>query len=336
MKFTTILLILALATSSCSQKEPVMHSFSGFAQGTTYSMIYFDPKGYDQGKVEAEVAEILREFDLSLSLYKDSSVLSMVNRNENIDVDNYFLDAFNKSRSLWEMTGGDFDITVGPLAKAWGFGPDSRKSISDTKRDSLLQFVGMEKVELKGKKLIKENPGIVLDFNAIAQGYSVDVICEYFDNNGFSNYLVEIGGEVRVRGNKTGQGWKIGIDRPADNNFSPGADLQAVVSLNDRSLATSGNYRKFYVEDGIKYSHTIDPHKGVPAKNTLLSATILATDCATADAIATACMVKGVERSIEFIQMHPEFDAYFIYSGDNGEYLTWSTESIKSSIEINQ
>jgi thiamine biosynthesis lipoprotein len=234
------------------------------------------------------------------------------------------------------MTGGDFDITVGPLVKAWGFGPDSRKSISDSKRDSLLQFVGMEKVEVKGKRIIKDNPGVVLDFNAIAQGYSVDVICEYFDSKGFRNYLVEIGGEVRVKGDKTGDGWKIGIDRPTDDNMTPGADLQAVVTLKDRSLATSGNYRKFYVENGVKYSHTIDPHTGYPAKNTLLSATKLASDCATADAIATACMVKGIEKSIDFIKLHPEFDAYFIYSGENGEYLTWATEGIKSSIEINK
>jgi thiamine biosynthesis lipoprotein len=143
---------------------------------------------------------------------------------------------------------------------------------------------------------------------------------------------VEIGGEVRVRGDKQGLPWRIGIDRPEDNNNVPGNDLQAIISMKNRSLATSGNYRKFYVEDGVKYSHTIDPRTGYPARNQLLSATILADECATADGIATACMVFGKDKTIEFLNMHPEYDAFLVYSDENGNYQTWATENLKGFV----
>jgi thiamine biosynthesis lipoprotein len=172
----------------------------------------------------------------------------------------------------------------------------------------------------------------MLDFNAIAQGYSVDVICGFLDEKGIKSFLVEIGGEVRVKGTKGGEMWRIGIDKPVDDNMSPGSDLEAIIQIKDRSLATSGNYRKFYVENGIKYSHTIDPKTGYPAKNQLLSATILASDCATADGIATACMVMGKEKSIEFLDLHPEYDAFLIYSDDKGVMRTWMTEKVKEFI----
>jgi len=190
----------------------------------------------------------------------------------------------------------------------------------------------MEKVELRNDSIIKADPGINLDFNAIAQGYSVDLICLYFDGLGIKSYLVEIGGEVRVKGDKGGVMWKIGIDRPTDNNMIPGNELQAIIQMKDRSLATSGNYRKFYVENGIKYSHTIDPKTGYPAKNQLLSATILASDCATADGIATACMVMGKDRTIEFLGLHPEYEAFLVYSDDSGNLMTWASENLKEFI----
>ncbi len=233
------------------------------------------------------------------------------------------------------MTGGAFDVTVGPLVKAWGFGPDSKRNVSPEIRDSLLQLVGMHRIDIRNGEVLKTDDRIQLDFNAIAQGYSVDVISWYFDGLKIRNYLVEIGGEVRVRGTRNGEEWKIGIDRPDENNFMPGSDLQAIIRLRDRSLATSGNYRKFYVEDGVKYSHTIDPRTGLPARNTLLSATIVAGDCATADGIATACMVMGREKCLEFLQKHPEFDAFLVFSDEKGNFRTWTTEKLKKSISEN-
>jgi len=319
--------------SGCRESKPVFSNFDGFTQGTTYSIIYDNKKSIEPEAMREKVEKILNEFDMSLSLYKDSSLISRINRNEYVRVDTYFGEAYEKSRLVFEMTSGAFDITVGPLVRAWGFGPDAQKSFRESKRDSLMQLVGMNKVELRNNKIVKAVPGISLDFNAIAQGYSVDVICRYFDEKGIKGYLVEIGGEVRVRGDKGGAMWKIGIDRPEDNNIIPGSELQAVIKLKDRSLATSGNYRKFFVENGIKYSHTIDPRTGYPAKNQLLSATILASDCATADGIATACMVMGKDKSIEFLGLHPEFEAFLVYSDDTGEFKTWTSEKLKDYIE---
>lgn len=333
MKFRISYLLpgLLVLLYSCD-REVTYDNFAGFAQGTTYSIVFENNGKYQPATLKKDVEKILHEFDLSLSLYTDSSILTKVNRNEDVTADRYFSEAFSKSVAITRLTDGAFDITVGPLVKAWGFGPDSHKNFSESKRDSLLKLVGMEKVRMADGRVIKDDPGIKLDFNAIAQGYSVDVVCDYLSSAGLKSYLVEIGGEVRVRGDKQGLPWRIGIDRPEDNNSVPGNDLQAVISMKNRSLATSGNYRKFYVEDGVKYSHTIDPRTGYPARNQLLSATILADECATADGIATACMVFGKDKTIEFLNMHPEYDAFLVYSDDNGNYQTWATENLKGSV----
>jgi len=333
MRLTVLNLILTLLLflTSCKEK-PVYLNFTGFAQGTTYNMVFESRDEITASSLQTDVEKILRNFDMSVSLYEDSSVLSRINRNETTVPDSVFTEVFKRSKEISLETGGAFDVTVGPLVKAWGFGPDSQKSFTEAKRDSLLNLVGMEKVELRNDSIIKADPGINLDFNAIAQGYSVDLICLYFDGLGIKSYLVEIGGEVRVKGDKGGVMWKIGIDRPTDNNMIPGNELQAIIQMKDRSLATSGNYRKFYVENGIKYSHTIDPKTGYPSKNTLLSATILASDCATADGIATACMVMGKDRTIEFLGLHPEYEAFLVYSDDSGNLMTWASENLKEFI----
>jgi thiamine biosynthesis lipoprotein len=331
-KLISVLLLLTTVSAACKNSEPVFDNFKGFTQGTTYSIVYDNKKNIDPQHLKQEVEKIFHNFDLSLSLYLDSSIISKINRNEKVVADTFFTEVFKKSALISEMTDGAFDITVGPLVKAWGFGPDSHKNFTESKRDSLIKLVGMSKVSLIDGRLIKSDPGINLDVNAIAQGYSVDVICRFFDNLGIRNYLIEIGGEVRARGTKAGALWRIGIDRPEDNNMSPGQTLQAVIRISDKALATSGNYRKFYVENGIKYSHTIDPHTGYPAKNRLLSATVIASDCAMADGIATACMVMGKEKTVEFLGSHPEFEAYLVFSDDNGNFKTWMSESMAEYI----
>ncbi|HOS73228.1 MAG TPA: FAD:protein FMN transferase [Bacteroidales bacterium] len=318
--------------SSCREKTEYS-KFSGFAQGTTYSMIFENPRRFNVAAIQDEVEQILTGFDLSLSLYVDSSVLCRINRNETDIPDEYFTEVFRRSKEISALTGGAFDVTVGPLVRAWGFGPDAHKNFRETDRDSLMQLVGIEKVDIRNGRILKADPRISLDFNAIAKGYSVDVISRFFDRKGIKSYLVEIGGEIRARGDRGGVFWKIGIDKPADSNVVPGQDLQAIISMKDRSLATSGNYRRFYMEDGVKYSHTIDPKTGYPSKNRLLSATILASDCMTADGIATACMVMGKERAIEFIERNPEFDAFLIYSDDQGNYRTWISEKLIQYID---
>jgi|WetSurMetagenome_2_1015567.scaffolds.fasta_scaffold38128_2 FAD:protein FMN transferase len=327
-KLLSVLLLILPLLSSCKEGKPVFTSFTGNTQGGTYSIVYDNRKNISPLDMKGKVEKILHDFDMSLSIYNDSSLITRINRNENIKVDSYFSGAFQKSLKISEMTNGAFDITVGPLVRAWGFGPEAHKNFSETKRDSLMKLVGMNKVSLKNGYLIKTDPAINLDVNAIAQGYTVDVICSFLDKLGIKNYLVEVGGELRAKGKKGDQLWRIGIDKPEDGNREPGRTLQAIIRISDKAMATSGNYRKFYIENGIKYSHTIDPHTGYPAKNTLLSATILADECATADGIATACMVMGKDLSIEFLKKHPEFTAYLVFSDDTGSFRIWESDKL--------
>lgn len=332
--FTTIILAFALTLfGSCREKKaPAVEGFNGFIQGTTYSIIYIDEKNFNPDDLKVRTEKLLRDFDMSLSLYEESSILCRVNRNEDATADKYFTRVFKKSQEISKITAGAFDITVGPLVRAWGFGPDEHKNFSEAKRDSLMKLVGMEKISLKRGKIVKADPAIQLDFNAIAQGYSVDVVCEFFNSLGIKNYLVEIGGEVRAGGTKLGEKWRIGIDRPEEGNHSPGNVLEAIIRISDESLATSGNYRRFYVEDGVKYSHTIDPRTGSPVRNNLLSVTIIASDCGTADGIATACMVMGLDSATKFIESHPSYLAYFIYSDEKGNFTSWMSPALAERI----
>jgi thiamine biosynthesis lipoprotein len=331
-RILAVLFISGCLLTGCKTQEPVIEGFNGFIQGTTYSIVYDNNKKITPTDLQQKVEKLLRDFDMSLSLYKDSSILVRLNRNEDVTPDSFFTDVFRRSMKISEITGGAFDVTVAPLVKAWGFGPDSHKNFDKGKLDSLLNLVGYTKVSLKNGRLVKSDPDIQLDFNAIAQGYSVDVVCDYLKSMGFKNYLVEIGGEVRGIGEKAGKKWRIGIDKPVDNNNNPGADLEAIITISDEALATSGNYRKFYIEDGVKYSHTIDPHTGYPSKNPLLSATIIASDCATADGIATACMVMGKDKAMQFITDHPEYKAYLIFSDEKGNFVTWMSPALKENV----
>jgi len=326
------LLFLGLFTSGCTDNKPVIANFAGLAQGSTYSIVYDNKKNIDPAELRKKVEKTLSDFDMSLSLYKDSSIISKINRNEDVVPDSFFTEVFRKSVLVSEMTDGAFDITVGPLVKAWGFGPDAHKSFTESKRDSLLKLVGMSKVSLINGRLVKTDPHVCLDVNAIAQGYSVDVICRLFDNLGIKNYLVEIGGEVRAKGKKAGNLWRVGIDKPVDNNMTPGKTLQAIIRITDKAIATSGNYRKFYIEDGVKYSHHVDPRTGYTTKNTLLSISIIADECAMADGVATGCLVMGKEKAMEFLDIHPEFEAFMVYSDDGGNFKTWTSDKLKSDL----
>lgn len=328
----SILIIFGLLVCSCKNKKADIRNFTGFTQGSTYSIVYDNNKNIDPETLKTKVEKILRDFDMSLSIYTDSSIISRINRNEDVIPDSYFKEIFQKCILISKMTNGAFDITVGPLVKAWGFGPDAHKNFSESKKDSLLKLVGMDKVSIKNGHVVKSDPGVYLDVNAIAPGFSVDVICHFFDSLGIKNYLVEIGGEVRGKGTKAGALWRIGIDKPEDNNMSPGQTLEAIIKIGDKAMATSGNYRKFYIEDGIKYAHHIDPKTGYPTKNNLLSVTIIADECAMADGIATGCMVMGKEAAIDFINRNPQLSAYFVYSDESGNFQTWFSESIKDYI----
>ena len=331
-KIITLLFVLFAVLNSCISKKPVIENFTGFTQGTTYSIVFDNSINITPRDLQVKVEKILNDFDMSLSVYNDSSIISRINRNENAEPDSFFIDIFNESVLISQMTDGEFDITVGPLVRAWGFGPDDHRNFTEEKRDSLLKLVGMDKIALVNGRLVKSDPAVTLDVNAIAQGYSVDVVCRYFKSLGLSNYLVEIGGEVMTVGSKGGVPWRVGIDRPEDNNMIPGQSLQAIIRISDKAVSTSGNYRKYYVENGIKYSHTIDPKTGYPAKNRLLSTTIVADNCTMADGIATACMVMGKEKAIDFITSHPGLSAYFVFSDDSGNFKSWMSDDLKKRI----
>jgi len=304
---------------------------SGFAQGTTYHITYENSTNEDYTEA---IDSLLKAFNKSCSIYDSTSIISRINDNDpTVEVDDWFVDVFKKSAEVNDVSGGAFDITVGPVVRAWGFsnGPVAKHDTAYI--DSLLQYVGMEKVKLEGRKVTKKYPGVKLDVNALAQGYSVDVVCDFFKSKGIKNYLVEIGGEVRGKGiNAKDKFWNIGIDKPSDGNMSPGNDLQAIIEINDKALATSGNYRAFYVENGVKYAHTIDPKTGFPARNTLLSTTVICDDCITADAYATTFMVLGVEKSKELLKKLPGIEVYFVYSNTNGDYEIFSSEGMKKMI----
>jgi thiamine biosynthesis lipoprotein len=331
---TKLFVFIVMAAVICASCKPIKSEYkkiAGFAQGTDYHITYETTKGKDYTN---DFIEILKKFDKSLSIYDSTSIISRINRNEpNVTVDEWFKIVFNKSAEINRISDGAFDITVGPVVRAWGFSNGPVAKHDSAYIDSLLHFVGMEKVKLDNHQVIKSSPGVQLDVNAIAQGFSVDVVCDFLEDEGIKNYLVEIGGEVRGNGiNASGKFWKIGIDKPADGNMIAGQELEAIVEIKNKAIATSGNYRKFFVENGVKYAHTIDPKTGRPAKTTLLSATVVADDCITADALATSFMVHGLEGSKLLLKKLPDIDVLFISSDVTGEYKIFYTDGMKSMI----
>jgi thiamine biosynthesis lipoprotein len=318
------LALIVYLCEACSNHASYIFN-EGAAQGTSYHITYESPDSIDY---HDSITRILKEFDMSLSVYEPNSLISRINKNDtNVLANEYFTTIFDKAEEAFKLSNGLFDITIAPLVNAWGFGPNKKLLMNQMVIDSLLQFVGMEKVKLQNGKIIKSNPGVKLDVNAIAQGYSCDIIASFLKKMGCRNYLVEIGGEVHAHGkNPDGKSWRVGIDTPSEGNLTPGQYLQTVVNLKNRSMATSGNYRKFFEENGVKYAHTINPKTGYPVKSNLLSATIVADDCITADAYATICMVSGLNKSIEIIEKSKSIDAYLIYSNDKGEFKVYSTK----------
>ncbi|MDR0815651.1 MAG: FAD:protein FMN transferase [Bacteroidales bacterium] len=326
-----IVLWLAALSFSCSEKvEYVTHQ--GFAEGTTYKVTYAPAAAGES--YEEDIVQVLQRFSESLSTYLPTSLISRINQNvPDVEIDDYFRTVFVKSAEVNRASSGAFDITIAPIVNLWGFGFTSgTPDIAPAKIDSLLQFVGMDKIRIVGNKVVKDNPGVMLDVNAIAKGYSVDVVADFLKSKGCKNYLVEIGGEIVARGvNASGHPWRVGIDRPADHAV-PGQDLQAVVALDNKALATSGNYRRFFEKDGVKYAHTIDVKTGYPVSHNLLSVTIVAADCITADAWATVCMVVGLDKTMALLADHPELEALLIYSDQQGNYQIHVTKGLESAV----
>ncbi|MDR3286968.1 MAG: FAD:protein FMN transferase [Prevotellaceae bacterium] len=308
--FLSFLMIFILASCS-SSGEKKYFSISNKALGTFYNITYFDD---EQRDLQAAVDSVLDNFNMSLSAYNPNSIISKINKNEDVEIDEYFTKVFMMSKYFYEITDGAFDISASPLFSAWGFGFGNKENITPELIDSLKQFTGMDKIDLLDGKIVKSDYRVNINANALAKGYAVDVVADFLLSKNIKNFLIEIGGEIVVRGkNQNNSNWKIGIDKPYDGNFNPGENLIHTIELTDKAIATSGNYRQFYIENENKYAHTIDPKTGYPVQHSLLSATVIATDCMSADAVATSLMVMGVEKSKKFLEKHPEYQAYLIY-----------------------
>jgi thiamine biosynthesis lipoprotein len=320
-KYSFLIWLLILTACASELKSPI--TISGQAQGTTYTISYLAGA---YSNYRAEIDSIFKAIDQSLSTYQKTSLISRINRNETNVVDEHFKKVFQKSMEVSVNTGGLFDVSVFPLVNAYGFGFKKRESLDQAMIDSILKLVGYQKIQLNGNILAKANPSMMIDFNAIAQGYTVDVLADFLDKKGIKDYLIELGGEVRSKGKKLdAQPWTVGIEEPEENN-AEGGTLNRTIVIQNQALATSGNYKKFYVEDGRKFTHILDPFTGYPAKNNLLSATVVAPDCMTADAYATAFMVMGLDRAKAFLDAHQnlQLSVFFIYDeqGDTKTYIS--------------
>ena len=311
------------------QRDLPYRTTSGPIFGTEYHITY--QNDYD---LQKEIMEELEKVDQSLSPFNPKSIITKVNENQSVKVNEMFTEVFNLSLKISKETEGAFDITVAPLVNLWGFGFKEGSDPDAHSIDSLLQFVGYEKVSLgPDHHVSKKDPRVTLDCSAVAKGYGCDVVARVFKRHNVANYMVEIGGEIVTKGvNEKRLPWRIGVNRPTDDPLQQSQELQTVLNVTDMAMATSGNYRNFYYKDGKKYAHTIDPKTGRPVQHSLLSATVLAHDCATADAYATSFMVMGMERARSVLEKHPELMAYFIYAGANGDMEVWYSPSLRDKI----
>lgn len=325
--FFLITLSTSLFLLLVSCKEDIDYTFiQGNALGTTFSIKYKDTANYAES-----IDSIFVVINNSLSTYHPNSLISKINKGDTTQItDDHFEKVFNKAKRIHYDTNGSFDPTIGTLVNAWGFGPEKSNMILDSVSiKGFMELVGYEKLSLKNHQITKENPAIYLDFNAIAKGYAVDVIGWFFESNQIENYMIEIGGEMRVRGrNPKGTLWKVGVEKPLTDGSRA---LEATLDLDNQSMATSGNYRKFWVdENGKKYVHTINPKTGYPEQNDLLSASVISSlDCADVDAYATAFMVMGFQKTQEFIAEHKELEVVLIYLDAQGKTQTYSTISLE-------
>lgn len=311
------LLIFAACMMFVSCRQAPYYEESGSVFHTLFRIKYQS----DRILTEAIDAE-LQAFNLSLNPFNPNSILAKVNRNEETEVDAWFTAVFNKSMEVSERSDGIFDATAAPLINLWGFGFERPDTVSPRVVDSLKTFVGYRKIRLEGNRVVKDDPRVMLNFSAIAKGYACDVVARLLEREGVENYMIDIGGEVAVKGvNPNGECWRIGISRPEEGSGLMNDEINQIVRLCERcGLATSGNYRNFYVKDGKKYAHTINPLTGYPSEQSILSATIVAPDCMTADAYATAFMAMGADAACRMAESIPEIAYYIICTGDGDTY----------------
>lgn len=327
LPFLVFLIVGTVLIIRQQRSVPYQHN-NGMIFGTTYSITYQCDSNLNK-HIQAELAHV----DRSLSPFNKNSIISAVNRNEDVTADSMFTEVFGKAMDISRETDGAFDITVAPLVNLWGFGFKQGVSPTPHAIDSLLRLTGYHKVKLEDGRVKKDDPRIMLDCSAIAKGYGCDAVARMLRGKGVSNFMVEIGGEVVTSGiSEKRVPWKIGVTKPVDDTLNAGGDLQTILNVTDMAMATSGNYRNFYYKDGKKYAHTINPKTGRPVQHNILSSTVLAEDCATADAYATAFMVMGLDKARKVLERHPELMAYFIYSDEKGNNAVWFSPSLRDKI----
>ena len=322
------LLFLIIGTVVILKKQPPFRTNEGMVFGTIYKITY-----QHDDDLQEDIKQALMEVDNSLSPYNPNSIITRINHNEDTTLTPHFTHVYGLAQQISAETEGAFDITVAPLVNAWGFGFKHSIDIAPNVIDSLRQFVGYQKTRMEGGKIVKDDERLMLDCSAIAKGYGVDVVARTLDQKGVKHYMVDIGGEVVLKGKSPRmKDWRIGINKPIEDSLSVNQELQTILEISDIGMATSGNYRKFYYKDGKRYAHTIDPRLGTPVQHNILSATVLAKDCTTADAYATAFMVMGLEKALDFCQKHPELNAYFICDGEGDSYEIHYTPGMEKYI----
>ena len=327
LPFLVLLIVGTVVIIRHQSSMPYQHN-SGMVFGTTYNITY-----QCDSNLHNSIKRELQKVDEALSPFNKRSVITAVNNNRDIEVNDMFADVFSLAQKISDDTGGDFDITVAPLVNAWGFGFKNGTQPTRHNIDSLKSIIGYKKVRLEGRKVVKKDKRLMLDCSSIAKGYGSDVVARFLQKRGVKNYMVEIGGEIVTKGiSQKRVPWKIGVTKPVDDSLSVSKELQSVINVTDKAMATSGNYRNFYYKNGKKYAHTIDPHTGFPVQHNILSATVIADNCATADAYATAFMVMGLEKAKKLLDRHPELMAYFIYSDNDGKNKTWCSEKLRTKV----
>lgn len=328
--WVALLLLATIWILARHQREVPFQTDNGLIFGTIYHITYQHDRN-----LKAEIETTLHRFDGSLSPFNDTATITRINRNEAVVPDTFFTNVFRRSMEISEETDGAFDITVAPLVNAWGFGFKQGRFPDSLMVDSLLQLTGYRKASLTPEgEVLKQDPRMMFNCSAVAKGYAVDVIAQLLERAGCRNFMVDIGGEVVVRGrNARNELWRIGINKPVDDSLSRNQELQMVLHMQDIGIATSGNYRNYYYKDGKKYAHTIDPRTGYPVQHSILSATVIARDCMSADAYATAFMVMGLEEAERFTASRPDLDACFIYSDEEGNLQTYLTAGMQQYLK---
>ena len=327
------LLFLIIGTYlAITRKEEAKDIPFQYCEGAIFGTVYHATYQCDSS-LNGKILEELQAVDQSLSMFNPNSTISQINSGKSNETDSLLRTIFHIAREVSQATDGAFDITVAPLVNAWGFGFKHGALPDSLQVDSLRQLIGWNRISLKDNKFFREDPRMVIDLSAVAKGFGSDCVAQMFRKHGINNFMIEIGGEVVTSGvSPKTKAWRIGVNKPQEDSTSTSNELQTILQMNNCAMATSGNYRNFYIDNGRKIAHTINPKTGYPVQHSILSSTVIAPTCAIADAYATAFMVLGLEKSLQVLDKHPELMAYFIHTDKEGNYQVWKSPGIEALI----